>query len=368
MPSILQVYDVYYTSISYMPTIVRTMLLLSLCLAGVTLHAQQDSSRTMHGTLTEVVVSGKQVQRILEAPREYVIDYAFADDNILLVTYSGTMRKTYKLFLMDGAQKDTLSLLQLNKEPLSLYKSCVGKYYCVCDKEFYPITIKNHQLQLEQPYPIALLSAMRTCEYATDDKYYYRFANKEHFDVSYAWEAKGDTTLHVISHNYNINADRSSSREWAEILYLLQKFRLSEAARKSGTRYLLNNASYAYIDMPIYTKADTLVLFDSRNNTINFYNLEGTYLGKQATQFEWGDPQYTKILTDDATGQFYLWRNEKMGGHSLYEFNICDGSLSLPKLTLRYAFAENIKIHDGHIYFLWQDDRNASTRQLFVQR
>lgn len=352
--------------IIHMKSISIVLLLLSLYFFQVPVVRAQEKNNSLHGTLQEVVVSGSHAQKVLKSASAYVVDYDFVGEDVLLATFMAGSKRAY-LFLMTG-NSDTLAMVKLPEEPTRLYKSCVGKYYCVCTNQFYPITIEANTIRLERPYPIGLLQEMSSCEYAVKDKFYYRIRNKDHFDVRYGWEKMGDSTFHLIERFYLLAADRSSTAELIKILLLLEKFQFSAAAKLSGTRYLLNKASYASIDLPLYTSADSLVIFDLRKKHINFFDLEGQRLTKSDIRFEWKDPQRLGIVKDEVTGKFYLHRRDNATAQAVEELDINTGEVTGKKLPIVKPFAEKIKVHNGNIYYLWQDSHNAATMQLFVQR
>jgi len=105
-----------------------------------------------------------------------------------------------------------------------------------------------------------------------------------------------------------------------------------------------------------------------KKRSINFYDMEGKSVGKANIQFDWRGTQNVKVLTDDATGKFYLSTNNKAGGGILDELNINTGTYTSTRYAVRRPFIQNVKMHNGNVYFLWQDNHNGATAQLFVQR
>ena len=321
-------------------------------------------------TLKDAIVRSSKVSRLLPEPNEYLVDYDFAGDNILAATYSGADGGHAKLFLVnkDG---DELAKCKLPAEPLGLYRSCVGIPYCICGERFYPLIIDSNKITLRAPYNKQLLAGLQQCELSVKGNLYYRLADRANFAVKYGMIAKGDSAFKPIKSFEEDDVAQASWDEWQEILDLLSVVtpaNRSAAARKQLARLKWDRGSFAHINMPLIVTNDTLAIFDFFKKKILFYDLEGIPAGSVPIRFEWRQSQQFAVVTDEATGKVYIHRYGGQGVQTIEELDVRTGTTSSVKTLIERPFAEDVKVHNGDIYFLWQDKTATATRQLFIQR
>ena len=318
-------------------------------------------------TLGETTVQANKTNKLLHAPNEYVVDYCFTDDNILTATYSGENGGHAKLFLLDKAG-NILASCKIPYEPLALFKSCMGMCYCVCSDRFYPVRISDKKLQLLNPYDIGLLQGLEQCEHAVKGNLYYKLADRDNFRIQYGMIRTGDTVFHPITTFEENDVALASYYEWWDIQTLLAQGQFSEAARKQFARAKWDKGSFAHIDMPLVIRDDTLAIFDFFKKQILLFDLSGKAVGNAPVQFEWKQYQRFSILKDDAADKIYLYRYDKQNVQTMQQLDIHRGVTTGNKIIISEPFAEDVKVYNGDIYFLWQDKAAEATRQLFIQR
>ncbi len=321
-------------------------------------------------TLKDAVVRSSKVSRLLPEPNEYLVDYDFEGDNILAATYSGADGGHAKLFLVNK-EGEELAKCKLPAEPLTLYRSCVGVLYCVCPERFYPVIVGEHAIKLKAPYNKSLLEGLQQCERSVNGNLYYKLTDRPNFAVKYGMIAKGDTVFKSIKSFEEDDVAQASWDEWQEIMELLSVVtpaNRSKAARKQLARLKWDRGSFAHINMPLLVHNDTLAIFDFFKKKIWFYDLAGSPAGSVPIRFEWRQAQQFAVLSDEATGRIYLHRYGNQGVQTIEELDISTGTASSYKTLIERPFADNVKVHNGDIYFLWQDKAAVATRQLFIQR
>jgi len=315
-------------------------------------------------TLKETVISSKTTQRILQSNAEYVVDYDFVGDNILVASYNGAFGRNAKLFLLDN-DGDTLALTKLPSQPLSLFKSCVGKYYCVCYGKFYPLTVDSGNLQLGEPYDIKYLPGLKQCQAELNGNLFYKICDPDSFLVTYAYVEKGDSVFHTFFQFHDSLAFIGSREE--DIYATEDEHRMFRPKFEVGLlRGLWDKSSLRAIDVPLFIKDDTLVIFDHTNKMVRYFNLIGIEVKRSPCHFLDNKNLYADIIKDGFTEKFYLHPLNHGETQILNEILMKEGILDYHTLKMKRPFAENIKVHNGHIYFLWQDHNHAGTRQLFV--
>ncbi len=326
-------------------------------------HNSVISMEPLSVELGDVYISNKKVRRVLHSAMEYVVDYDFVGNDILLASYSGNNGRHAKLFLLNPTG-DTLALKRFPDEPLALFKSCTGNYYCICTDKMYPISIEKGTISVGVPMDKKILPLLSQCEQSIGDTYYYRFTNKETFSSVYSsWQVQDSTAVPFYKIEYPAAA-RGNAEEIHEIMSMLQFGDFRGAAKLNGMRRLKNDVSYRNIGLPIFRTADSLVIFDFDKNRINYFAPVHRALAQTAIQFDPGKTFRISIIEDLVTNKFYLY---DMANQALDEIDIHSGKRQNEPMSLHKPFADKVKVHNGDIYYLWQDERNNSTRQLFVQ-
>jgi hypothetical protein len=322
--------------------------------------------RPLFGTLNPAVIYGNKVHTVLGLSNEYVADYSFAGNNILVAAYNGSNGRNAKLFLLNK-EGDVLHMHSMPNQPLSLFKSCVGNHYCVCDKVFYPVSTDSNIIKLKDPYDIRLLAGLQQCEQSIDGNLYYRIGDKWNFRMDYGMISKNDSLFKPIINFEEPDVADASFQEYMEILFLLEHGNIKEASRKYALRKKWDRGSYAHISIPLFTASDTLIVFDYFKKSIRYYKSNGEPVGVCNIKFEWRQSQHFEIIKDEALNKFYIHRYGNQSSQTLEELDIHTGTAGA-RILIDKPLAEQVKVNSGSVYFLWQDSRSDATRRLFAQR
>ena len=316
-------------------------------------------------TLDPAIIRSSRVSLLLHENNEYVVDYGFSGNRIIAATYSGNNGGKAKLFLLDH-EGNTLASCRLPNTPVSVFKSCVGVPYCVCNDVFYRIGTGSDNILIDNTYPINLLEGLRQCEQAAYGNLYYKIGDRLNFRTTFGIIEKGDSTFKPFTAFEEKDVALASWREWMEVLALLNAGHFSKAARKQSLRLMWDEGSFKHINLPLFINNDTLLVFNYFGKSIMYYNLAGKNIGSSPIHFEWKQSQLFSIVKDDARGKFYIHRHEQ-SHQVLEELNVNTGYTSSVKVLIDKPFAEQVKVYDGSIYYLWQNRSASSTRQLYIQ-
>lgn len=319
--------------------------------------------RPLSVTLDDVIVNSKKVRRILHSAMEYVVDYDFAGDNILVASYSGDNGRNAKLFLLNDSG-DTLALTKFPDQPIALFRSCTGHHYCITKDKMYPLEVDETAIRISHPWNIDMLPLLSQCEQSIGNTFYYHFVDREAFSSVYSYK-KADDLVTVPFYSIAQPTDaRGNFEEEQEILAMLQFGNFKQAMKLNGMRKLRNNISYRSLGLPIFRTSDSLVIFDFNKMLINYFEPDGKALPQTGIAFDPGKTFRISIIQDLTTSRCYIYDPVSQ---SLEEVNIHSGEKENGPIALRKPFAEKVKVHKGNIYYLWQDGGNSATRQLFVQ-
>ncbi len=315
--------------------------------------------------LPAATINSSKTHKVFRYASEYVVNYEFWDDDLLITSYSGGNGRNAKIFLL-SRNEEVVNRCDLPTEPLALLRSCTGNYYCVSFNEFYPIARDGKKINLQQPYSTKLLTGLQQCEQCIDGNLFYRIGDRLNFRMTYAMIRKGDSVLRPIIEFEEKEVAQASLNEYFEIQALLAAGNFKDAGRKANLRRLWDKGSYAHISMPIFRRDDTLMVFDFFNKAIQLYDKQGTTAGSCAIKCRWPALQQFEILADDATNKFYLHHFSNPARQTIEELNVYTG-LAGSTTVVAHPFAEKVKVHNGKIYFLWQDGPGGTTRQIYSQ-
>lgn len=327
-------------------------------------------------TMSTTIIRGNKVGKLLHEPDEYVVDYIFAGDNILVAAYSGNSGKNARLLLLNK-EGDILAKCKIPYEPVGLFKSCVGNYYCVCDEVFYPVSVSGDGIALKTPYKTNLLPGLMQCEQSINGNLFYRRGDRNNFRMSYGMLVKGDSAYKPLVQFDEREVARvsflendvanASFEEYEELTRLWESGNYRESYRRLLLRDVWDNGSYAHINIPLFSSGDSLVIFDYFRKRILYYNCSGRPIGQTPIQFEWKQSQQFEIIKDEAQNRFYIHRYDNKGNQFIEELDITTGVMVSCRIPINKRFPEHVKVENGDIYFLWQDSRAGGTRQLYVQ-
>lgn len=317
--------------------------------------------------LEEAIVTDKKVELLLRSGTENVVDFGFVDDYILVASHSGYDGKGAKLFVLDD-YGDTISMQRINVPPKSLYKSCVGQYYLVSYNAIYPIDIdlKKKKIALGKWKPIATLDALKRCVLYADSTYYYKFVNRRRFNVTFALAKEGDTAIRSFKELDQPDVLIASVEDQMRVIKLLEEGKDKEAAHIQRLATMWDNSSFKRIDNSLFKKGDSLMIFDFDEHQIHYYSLGGYKYASIAANLTQGDLFRTILIQDETTKAFYVL-NERQSAQNIRSVSLKDAALGGSIIRLEKPFANNVKIRDRKIYYLWHNGK-GSTKQLYIQR
>ncbi|PZF74287.1 hypothetical protein DN068_04570 [Taibaiella soli] len=327
---------------------------------------EKPAMRKMQDTLKEITIHSQSVKPVLHSAREYVVDYDFVDGYILVASYSSPNRKDPKLFLLSKAG-DTASLLYLPEAPDELFKSCAGQMYCVSSRAMYPLEVDTGNLSVRQAYDLSVFDQLKTCSFATQNQYYYKIADRQHFNILYAYRKKDDSVWHPGIGFDDAKTRDASNEEWGAVLALLAGGNPSGAAKQAGMRHLLNKNAYAYLDQPLFPENDKIRSFDFRSRQICTYDLDGRLMESVAMRFDFRNVQRMEVIKDPVTNEYYLHRSDNNAGQTLARIDLQTGALFVA-IPIEKPFISKLKVFDSEIYYLFQNPAEPDVQQLYVQR
>lgn len=315
--------------------------------------------------LPAATISSAKVRRLLNSETEYVVDYCFSGDSIFVASYKGNNGSKARLTMLDNAGRE-LGVLQLPSEPVRMFTSCTGYNYCVCADGFFRLGSDAGKPQLAQRNDLRFFDGVAQCECSSKGNLYYRISDTRNFRTVYGLIAAGDSVFRPFSVFDEPKEARASMIEAMMIQSMAMTNQRAKAAMMYGHRMMWDKGALAHIGMPIFSAGDSLIVFDYRNKQMRCYNLNGDSVCNIPVSFSWTHSQQFHILKDAATGRFYIHRFGNKERQTIEALDVKTGKTTDPVMIER-PLAENVTVHGGEIYFLWQDANRHATRQIFVQ-
>ncbi|MEZ5017876.1 MAG: hypothetical protein R2800_12535 [Flavipsychrobacter sp.] len=314
--------------------------------------------------LGEAVITSKKSHIVLKRGREYMFDYAFVGDNILIASRSG---KGHKLSLVDNNGH----VLMENKDALSfkeLYKSSVGVLYLVTSYGIHRITFDHatKEIKIGEQQSLRTLAQLKDCVLYNNDVYYYKFVDKELHSISFRLSRRGDTQLVSFRESWQKEDLFDIVDGKSQVQQYVAQGNLQAAKMLSNVIELTDKNSFKRINTPLFLRKEALLIFDFDNGYLNFYSLNGVFLKRCPLQFDYDDLRIKEIMQDAITGKIYAYR-VKQEHQILLEIDVEKGSFSKQGVRLEKPFAQKVTVRGGNIYYLWSNERQKGKQQLYIQ-
>lgn len=317
----------------------------------------------LQGRLAEVTITDEPVQRISKSWNEFVTDYAFVGENILISSYRGYNGKQSRLVLLNS-NWDTVMISDETPSADAIFRSCVGKYYMVSTNAIYPIIFNsyNKKITLGTALSYNEYRMLQSCELFLDNTYYYKYADPATFHVAFAMARQGEEKLRILK---KMERPEIANASIENLVMALNEPDPKIRAQLFFLRRMLDKGAFKRMDVGLYAKGDSLVVFDFDDEQIYFYSYTGNLLQKVPIQFDDTKNLKLKIIQDQGTGDFYFLE-ESAAHNTIRKIDLQAGDVSGPPIVLNNLFAEDIKIRNKEVYYLWQ--KSGMPMQLFTEQ
>ena len=302
------------------------------------------SMKTKSHELLEVEITANAPHKVFDNPVMSVVDYTLRDDGIYMIVY----RRRNSALLHLSYYMDTLHELSISSRYKQIYKDMRDEIHLISDyqtnKVNFTFSEGEHKMYLGLPMSKTKFHNIYGPIVAASDSVYitgrYFYYNKElgYYCNKYYSEEEPYLLCYIVD---EVGRDDI----WLQM-------RTGELAAFSRDRiynpiYEIDNKFYVFA----YTDHETLV-FDSVGNELERYPLTfheyRKWNGKMVPDRRWKQ----KMLVDEARKEFYT-------------FFVTDGIYTLKRIDLKagtatavmdlsgYPFAQQLRIHDRVLYFIY---------------
>ena len=337
---------------------------------------------------TEIV---SEKYKVYKERHNSIMDYDFLGDSILLLVQQGNTSR-YELILTNENLKPVCKKeLKDMKPPFRLFRDCMENCQLITDDKVYQIYFNGKDLFLIYPESYERFSELlKNCLFETSD--FLAFKNNfsdDPLDVKYASIDPGDfysnaehdlwkQSFYVIykrTHEkkyidfINEWKKKTESFNYAYDLYMtsLRLARSGMAARppqrQLGDILRLNEMTWAkpaYQDIKLLH--DTIYYFNHLNSRIDIYSEKLQLMDTVSISYHQKKNWKETILADEKTGKAYtlFTSGAKL---DLYEIDLKKGDIRRV-FTIDKPFPEKIKIHNGFLYFIYNDVTNTWEKKM----
>ena len=302
--------------------------------------------RTKSHELLEVQVTAQAPHIAYDNPVMTVIDYTLRDDGIYLIAY----RRRYSTLLHLSFDMDTLHEMKISSRYKYLTKDAFGDIYAIND---YQASLVGF-MELENGEKLLM-------------NFYHSMSRKEFYDKFAAIVAASDS-IFVTGQRHFFNTGLGYYRyhygrdEEPKLLHYIEDDEAAGSIRWHNGHYEVQPEFIEPVYAPIYAIDNKFYIFAYIDNETVVFDAAGNELERHPLTFHeyrnWNgkmepDRRWKrKMLVDAARKEFYTFFVTD-GVYTLKRIDLKTGTATSVMDLSGYPFAQNMRIHDGVLYFIY---------------
>ena len=302
--------------------------------------------RTKSHELLEVQVTAQAPHIAYDNPVMTVIDYTLRDDGIYLIAY----RRRYSTLLHLSFDMDTLHEMKISSRYKYLTKDAFGDIYAIND---YQASLVGF-MELENGEKLLM-------------NFYHSMSRKEFYDKFAAIVAASDSVF-VTGQRHFFNTGLGYYRyhygrdEEPKLLHYIEDDEAAGSIRWHNGHYEVQPEFIEPVYAPIYAIDNKFYIFAYIDNETVVFDAAGNELERHPLTFHeyrnWNgkmepDRRWKrKMLVDAARKEFYTFFVTD-GVYTLKRIDLKTGTATSVMDLSGYPFAQNMRIHDGVLYFIY---------------
>lgn len=351
--------ELYIKSIGYTTLSINTV-----GLASVTVYLKPTAIEMKEAVITTNV--NTTPRRVLKAYSESIVDFDISREGMMLAAFGGTSGKKGKLIFLNH-DRDTIAYQPLPFRPVSLFRTCDNELYVESFADLYKVTVSDNQLTVTPMYLASTLPDLQRCQQCVNGHRYFKRFNDFEFYTEYTRQMANDTVARPFFTLYDDGANMSSKGELASALNMLGQGMFIEAQHILRTRKFLDRYAIEVLDQSLFTRNDSIILFDLFHKVIRYFTTDGREVKTIALALGKTAPEKLRVIKDPVSCKFYMQHNTLMY-HSLDEIDMETGQLYRNRMIVKKPFVDCLKVYDGSVYYVWQPGNPVTRRQLYMEQ
>jgi len=321
--------------------------------------------------------------KVFKGKHQEVIDYNFLDNNILILTYNFNKNR-HELILTDE-QFDTLYIKDISslKKPGQVFKDCMGNCHLFTKDTAYQVFYADSTLFLIYPTPLEkFYDILANCLFETPCCLAFEGSTDQSLNLKYAARDLYDLP----------NTRPGNNDKWKHLFYLInkkthEKTVLDRVYEWEKKRDAYDHALFVFAD-PLNKRSfgdilrgEEMIFFKPAFQSLKFLNDTIYYFNHLKSRIEIYSEDLA--LQDTIHIDYHERKNWKpiiitdQLKHKAYTLFSVGAKLMLSAIDLKSGsvkqvhridklFPSKIKVHNGYIYFLYNDVNNVwGSRRLF---
>ena len=302
--------------------------------------------KTKSHELLEVQVTARAPHIAFDNPVMTVIDYTLRDDGIYLIAY----RRHNSTLLHLSFDMDTLHEMKISSRYKYITKDAFGDIYAIND---YQASLVGF-MELENGKKLLM-------------NFYHSMSRKDFYDKFAAIVAASDS-IFVTGQRYFFNTGLVyykhpyGSGEEPKLLHYIEDDEAAGSVRWRNGHYEVQVEFIEPVYAPVFFVDNKFYIFAYIDNETVVFDAAGNELERHPLTFHEYRKWNGKMILD------YHWKHTMMmdaARKEFYTFFVNDGLCTLKRIDVEtgtatavmdlsgYPYAENIRVHDGTLYFLY---------------
>lgn len=327
-------------------------------------------------------------QTVWRSSSLHVVDYAFVTDGMLLLTGEKEERwkreEDSKTTLFNGCRLILTDSLNREKTRVLIPELCkgfvvnfFGDVFLMTHKKIYIVVIENDLISLgEIPNEFyekeiePVIDSIHTNVYLSN-------YNKNFPAFEYLVYSGNDSLTKPF--RYLVDEELMkifrSEYKYMQPREKLEAFRfelqtgIDKEIIAAYMRGFQNTYYYEPLNIPLYIRHDTLLMFDHHHNKMIRYNREGIPVDsieisyhKNTNPYKWSG----KITQDTGSSDLYT-TFEKDGIYFVKKLNIKTGKCE-DSFRVTYKYAEKFSVHNGYVYYTYRPFESTQKKYLYREK
>jgi len=332
--------------------------------------------------LKEVIISATPHEAVFKDKHYAVLDYEVENGNIYLVVYRIRLSNSELIYKTPGG--DTIAKSgALPFTPKKVFRDCLGYLHISSADSVYQVERKGNFLQLMHPVTIRKYDEILSdCVASTEEVLFFKRVTDHGLGTEFYSVNRKTHDRQWISQIRDEKKAKMLRRNPEDAMMLMRSSqpdigsqKMSESrdvmkmTRDGFTDWMwIRKIIYTPIKSFLYKIGDFICIFNTPNKQMEFYDLAGNYSYKlQLKADNAGEGRWTNdILIDEINLKVYT-TFLKNGVNALYEIDLNTGELT-KIMSIFHYFPQKIRIHDGYVYYLYDDPQDPDNKMLFRQR
>jgi len=321
--------------------------------------------------IERIEVVGEKIKRFFKGQNYYILDYVLMDNNILTIGYEQKNMNRGKMVL-SGINDDKNISIEIEK-PKKLYKDGFGNIHVFAGDSVFQVYVHNSDIWLLYPTSVDDFSKeLLKYKFPFSNYHIFReFLGEGQVNNYYAIDTVSRETLPIKTvyseELFSVSQAAERYRQWKP------NWSKKVAADPGGANamfevYVLDIfVTHKPIHSQIFKMGGELFLFDIANNRTYLFNANLKEFDIIPNHFPKHHKRNKQIIQDSKTEKFY-WVYYKGNKALLGEIDPYSGKIVDEIETPSLPFIENISIHDGELWFLYQPRLGETSRSLFHKK